>query len=50
MILSGCDTEVKHKHYYPDFYVKMLNTVIEIKSKYTLNLNRYLNNKKFKKN
>lgn len=43
------DKKIKHKHYYPDFYLQKYNMVIEIKSWYTFNMNVYLNKKKIKK-
>jgi hypothetical protein len=39
---------VKHKHYYPDFYIPKYNLIIEIKSNYIYNLQRKLNEKKKK--
>jgi uncharacterized protein involved in tolerance to divalent cations len=47
IILSKKNT--KNKHYYPDFHLKCYNTVIEIKSWYTFNMNIYLNKRKIKK-
>jgi transposase len=41
--------KAKHKHYYPDFYIKKYNMVIEIKSRYIFNLNIYLNKRKIRK-
>jgi hypothetical protein len=40
---------IKYKHYYPDFYIPKYNLVIEIKSTYTYNLLKKLNDKKIKK-
>jgi hypothetical protein len=40
---------IKNKHYYPDFYLKKYNLIIEIKSWYTFNMNIYLNKRKIKK-
>lgn len=39
----------KNKHYYPDFYIPVLNLVIEIKSHYTYMQMKELNDLKFKK-
>jgi len=38
----------KTKYYFPDFYVPRENLIIEIKSNYTLNANKELNETKFK--
>jgi len=40
--------DVKHKHYYPDFYIPKYNLIIEIKSNYIYNLQKKLNEKKKK--
>lgn len=39
----------KHKHYYPDFFLRKYNTTVEIKSKYIAKLNPYLHNRKIQK-